>query len=115
MAHRTAWCLVLAVWLATCATPLQPSSPSPAASGISREQAIEIATQHVGSPSVLVSADFETAQQAGGNGRWIVRFTGNYGVPCPAVATGEVTCPDMHNAVIEIDALTGEFISGTYQ
>ena len=42
---------------------------------------------------------------------WILRFTGNFPMECPAPAAN---CPDLHSAVIVLDAQTGEFISGTY-
>ena len=105
MAHRTAWCLVLAVWLAACATPMQPS--------ISRDEAIAIARQNVGSAVQLVSADF-SGFDIGRGGQWIVRFNGSFGVPCPAVATGTLECPDMHNVDVAVDAQTGEVLNTTY-
>lgn len=86
--------------------------------GISRDDAIRIATQHVSaSDPVLISAT--TGQSAPWGpadhpnvSAWIVRFTGNFPMPCPAPTAN---CPDLHTAVIVLDARNGEFISGTYQ
>lgn len=96
--------VVLALVLAGC-SQTEPS--------ISRDEAIAIARQNLGSAVQLVSADL-SGFDTGRGGQWIVRFNGSFGVPCPAVATGTLDCPDMHNVDVAVDAQTGEVLNTTY-
>jgi hypothetical protein len=80
---------------------------------ISHDQAIAIASRNVGSEVQLVSVDF-SGFDTGRGGQWIVRFTGDFGVPCPAPATGTLECPHMHNVEMAVDAQTGDVLNTTY-
>ena len=111
MMGRTA-ALVVLLLLAVVAC----STVEPAATGIGRDEAIRLAQRHVGPDAELVSA---TAGSSAGLGpedepprpAWIVSFTGNFPMECPAPGP----CPDVHNATVVIDAFDGDFISASYQ
>jgi hypothetical protein len=116
--------LLAAFLMSSCAlapgsapTASPTTAPATAPAGISREDAIRMASGHLaaGDP-VLVSATQGQSAQWGpldhpNVAAWILRFTGNFPMECPAPAAN---CPDLHSAVIVLDAQTGEFISGTY-
>jgi hypothetical protein len=88
--------------------------------GISQGEAIRLAQQHAGPTAVLVSAEVgssgpwmpsETNRPA-----WIVRFTGNWPMECPAVPPGlpQPQCADFNSATIVLGFDTGAFITAEY-